>query len=189
MFGFDKDLSGYITYCFTEMMRNVFEHSGVNKVYVCAQFWPKHRLVEIAIADMGGGIYPVMRKMFKGNELHLLSLSMFPGISAGSNFGWFNDDNAFKNSGYGLYITKELALAYDGSFMLCSGNYVLNYSTQRSTYRKSNYNGTAIAIRFSTDIKRDFTKVRQAIVAKAEKVSLQREDAIHKASKSSGGQI
>lgn len=170
-------------------MRNVFEHSGVDKVYVCAQFWPKHQLVEIAIADMGCGINSVMSRKFKGKELQMLILSMFPGISAGSYFSWFNDDNVFKNSGYGLYITKELALAYDGSFMLCSGNYALNYNTKGSTYRKKGYSGTAIAIRFCTDIKRDFNTVCQSIVTKAEKKSLQREDAIHKASKSSGGLI
>lgn len=189
MLGFDRDLRNYIIYCFTEMIRNVFEHSGTNRVYVCAQYWPMHQLVEIAIADMGCGIKSVMSKMFKGGELNILKLSMFPGISARSNYGWFNDDNAYKNSGYGLYITKELALAYDGSFMLCSGNYVLNYHNKGNGCGKTSYNGTAIAIRFSTDVKRDFTKVRQEIVSKAEKLSLQREDAIHKASRSSGGQI
>lgn len=85
---------------------------------------------------MGCGINSVMSRKFKGKELQMLILSMFPGISAGSYFSWFNDDNVFKNSGYGLYITKELALAYDGSFMLCSGNYALNYNTKGSTYRK-----------------------------------------------------
>lgn len=189
MLGFDQNLSRYVIYCFTEMMRNVFEHSGADRVYVCAQYWPFHQLVEIAISDMGCGIKAAMNKHFHGGESNMLKLAMFPGISARSNFGWFNDDNAYKNSGYGLYLTKELSLAYAGSFMLCSGHYVLDYNNQGNKIRKSNYNGTAIAIRFSTDVKRDFAKTLQIILKKAENLSMQRDDAIHKASKSSGGYV
>ena len=64
MLGFDQNLSRYVIYCFTEMMRNVFEHSGADRVYVCAQYWPFHQLVEIAISDMGCGIKAAMNKQY-----------------------------------------------------------------------------------------------------------------------------
>lgn len=103
MFQFDKKLRLYITYCFFEMIRNVYEHSGTYSVYVCAQYWPSHCLMEIAIADEGCGIKKAMEKRFMGfSERKLMEYAMAPGISALSNHQFLEKDDYYENSGYGL---------------------------------------------------------------------------------------
>ena len=192
MFQFDKKLADYLLYCFFEMIRNVYEHAKTNHVYVCAQYWPMHSLMEIAIADEGCGIQKAMQKRYSNmSEQDLINHAMKPGISALTNHSYLEKDDPYGNSGYGLYITKELALAYGGSFILCSGNYAKRY------YKKgyipvekdfsTKFQGTAIAIRFRTDMNIDFNETITKIKDKAESKSKSIEGAIHKASKSSGG--
>ena len=192
MFQFDKDLAAYIKYCFFEMIRNTYEHAKAKSVYVCAQYWPTHNLVELAIVDEGQGVKRAMERKFKlTDEVEIMKYSMLPGISAQSNHTLLPRGDYYQNSGYGLYITKELALAYDGSFILCSGNCALRYYTERGqsvcNCYDTKYNGTAIAIRFNTQKSRDFYKLIATITQRGEKLSQQYGDAIHTASKSSGG--
>lgn len=192
MFQFDKKLRLYITYCFFEMIRNVYEHSGTYSVYVCAQYWPSHCLMEIAIADEGCGIKKAMEKRFMGfSERKLMEYAMAPGISALSNHQFLEKDDYYENSGYGLFMTKELALSYGGSFILCSGNYGVRYHYNDHMVQQDFYNtkfeGTGIAIRFCTESFNDFDVIRKNIVAKAERESKNYKGAIHKASRSSGG--
>ena len=193
MFQFDKKLGSYITYCFFEMIRNVYEHAETDRVYVCAQYWPTHCLMEIAIADEGCGIKKAMEKRFVGlSEKKLIEYAMTPGMSALSNHKYLEKDNYYGNSGYGLYMTKELALSYGGGFILCSGNYGVRYycndNGAQQIYHKTRFDGTAIAIRFCTELSNDFDSIRKSIVLKAERESNSYKDAIHKASRSSGGE-
>ncbi|MBR2844318.1 MAG: hypothetical protein IKF00_03820 [Solobacterium sp.] len=51
----------------------------------------------------------------------------------------------------------------------------------------TNYRGTAIGIRFTTNTVNNFDEIRQQIVAKGEALSTQIDGAIKSASKSSGG--
>ena len=188
MFQFDKELAKYITYCFFEMIRNVYEHSGSKSVYVCAQFWPTLNQVELAIADEGCGIRRAMQKQYANiTEEQSMNFAMTPGISARSNHAFYSVDNYYKNSGYGLYMTKELALAYGGSFIICSGKSAIRYSFNSEDKFSTDFSGTAISIRFRTDKNNNFTEVLKKIKIKAEKESRKYEDAIHTASKSSGG--
>lgn len=188
MFQFDKELGKYITYCFFEMIRNVYEHSESKSVYVCAQFWPSHNLVELAIADEGCGIWKAMQKQYANiTEEQSMEFAMTPGISARTNHILLPKDDYYKNSGYGLYMTKELALAYGGSFIICSGKSAIRYSFKSEDKFQTDFSGTAISIRFKTDRDNNFSDVLTKIKSKAEKKSRKYEDAIHTASKSSGG--
>ena len=122
---------------FREMIRNVYEHSGMDEVYVCAQYWPSYNLVEISIVDNGCGVKSAMEKKFKDmSEEELLSLALKPGISAESNHSWIGKNNRLSNSGYGLPITKELALAYDGYFIFCSGNHAFWFQGEKNMFIK-----------------------------------------------------
>ena len=192
MIQFDKELGEYVKDCFFEMIRNVYEHADTNDVYVCAQYWPNHNLIEIAIADKGCGIQKAMSKRYKDlPEDVLMKYAMTPGLSALSNHAYLEKDDYYKNSGYGLYMTKELALAYEGSFIICSGNYARRYYCYQYSLvekeHKTKFNGTAIAIRFSTDKTPNFRSVLEKIKNKAESKSKSIKGAIKKASKSSGG--
>lgn len=193
MFYFDKKLAEYIKYCFFEMIRNVYEHADTDYVYVCAQYWPKREKMEISIADEGCGIKKAMEKRFHGlTEMQLINYAMLPGMSALSNHEFLQKGDYYENSGYGLYMTKEFAIAYNGEFILCSGNYAVKYSNYnneiKQDYYLTKFAGTAISISFCTNLQVDFNYMRNKILNKAEKESNKYSDAIHKASRSSGGQ-
>ena len=187
MLDFDEELSAYTNYCFFEMIRNVYEHSETDEVYVCAQYWPTQKIDEIATADAGCGIRNAMEKRYQGTEQELLEKAMFPGLTARSNHQFLPRDDYYRNSGYGLYLTKELALAYDGYFIICSGKYAYKYTQKKTEIINTFFLGTAIGIRFSTDTFKNFQTVRSKIIKEAEKLSKEEKGAIHSASKSSGG--
>ena len=192
MLQFDKDLAAYIKYCFFEMIRNTYEHAKTRSVYICAQYWPKLNLVELAIVDEGQGIKKAMElKYQQKDELEIIKYAMIPEITARSNHVFLPRGDYYQNSGYGLYLTKELALAYDGNFILCSGNYALRYCIEdhQAVCRcyKTKFNGTAIAIRFRTDRPQNFQELIATIKKRGETLSKKYDEAIHIASKSSGG--
>ena len=187
---FDGGLQAMLTYIFVETIRNVFEHANTEKAFVAAQKWPTRDLVEIAIADAGCGITGSLSKLFANDPEKLLRLACMPGVSAKSNYLYLAKDDPWRNSGYGLYIMKELALAYKGSFILCSGGYAIRYSREDNPDGKiyeTDYFGTAIGLRFRTDTDKNFDKVRNTIVANGQKMAEQMEGAIKTASRSSGG--
>ncbi len=189
---FDEGLQELLTYLFVETIRNVYEHANAEKVLVAAQKWPTYRLVEIAISDTGCGITKSLGRMFSTDEVGLLRLACKPGVSAKSNYRYLEKDDPWRNSGYGLYIMKELALAYDGSFLLCSGNHAIRYQNDECYHETesvidTSYHGTTIGIRFRTDTNNDFDVVRRRIVSEGQLRAAQMEGAIRSASRSSGG--
>ena len=181
MLNFDKNLSAYSEYCFFEMIRNVYEHAQTKEVYL--------QEVEIAIADKGCGINTAMRnRFFDKTEKERLFLAMEPGISAMTNHCFFKEnDDYYCNSGYGLYITKELAIAYGGIFTILSGNHAIRYSEKGILEYKTKYQGTAIGISFSTNTTNSFKETIKRIKEKGELEAGEIRGAIKRASKSSGG--
>ena len=188
---FDSGLQEMLSYNFTETIRNVYEHADTDSVLVAAQKWPSRGLVEIAIADEGCGITGSLNKQFSNDPKELLRLACKPGISAKSNFEYLDINNPWRNSGYGLYIMKELALAYGGSFILCSGKHAIRYycynHSEKEIVYETSYSGTAIGIRFRTDTNNDFNSVRRDVITRGQKEAKQIKGAIRKASRSSGG--
>lgn len=189
---FDKGLQELLTYIFVETIRNVYEHANTENVLVAAQKWPTHGLVEIAISDSGCGITKSLGRLFSTDTAGLLRLACKPGVSAKSNYRYLEKDDPWRNSGYGLYILKELALAYNGSFLLCSGDRAIryqnneNYSETERVFDTS-YHGTTLGIRFRTDTNNDFDDIRRRIVSEGQLRAAQMGGAIRSASRSSGG--
>jgi hypothetical protein len=113
-----------VRYCVSELIRNVLEHSGsTDGAFVCAQRYvdadPKR--VSIAVADCGGGIadhlgdiYPEARE----DHREALRLAMTPGVTGARPGIYGTTDNA----GAGLFITRAIARATGGYFVLASGN-------------------------------------------------------------------
>ena len=188
---FDVGLQEMLTYCFIETIRNAYEHAKTKNVWVAAQKWPSFHLVEIAIADEGCGISESLGKWFDTDNIGHLRLACLPGITAKSNFDYMEEDDPWRNSGYGLYVMKELALAYEGDLLLCSGGHAIYYYNNglqaREIVFETNYKGTAIGIRFHTDTRNDFNKVREQIIETGQEKSKQINGAIKTASRSSGG--
>lgn len=187
---FDSGLQEMLTYVIIETIRNVFEHAGTSNVLVAAQKWPKLNLVEIAIADAGCGIAGSLSKLYAVDSKDFLRLACQPGISARSNYSYIEKDNPWRNSGYGLYIMKELALAYKGSFILCSGDHAIRFSAEgdpEGKFHETYYSGTIIGLRFKTDTDNNFDDVRDEIVATGQKIAEKIKGAIRTASRSSGG--
>ena len=147
----------FLEYIFIETFRNVFEHADTKEVFFSAQKWPSKNLLEIAIADTGCGVSNSLGRIFQGrSEKELLYLAGEPGITARSNYSYLDSNNAWLNSGYGLYILRRLSVTYGGSFMLCSGNYALHQTQKGITEYSTAYKGTAVAIRLKTDLNIDF---------------------------------
>lgn len=185
---FDKDLQGFLQFIFIETIRNVYEHSGDQSVYVTAQKWPSFDLLEIAIADSGCGIAQSMKRRFpKYDDKKLMYLSCQPGISACSNYAYLERDDGWRNSGYGLYMLRKLAVAYGGSFLICSDKTALWQTSEGVKEIDTDYHGTALAIRIKTNTGLDFAKTRDTIVREGEAKAKQLRGAIQKASRSSGG--
>lgn len=187
---FDKQLSLFLKYLFVETIRNTYEHAEIGGLYLSAQKWNSKSLLEIAISDTGCGICSSLRK-YKAysceSEERLIKLACDPGVSSRSNFKYLEKDDAWRNSGYGLFLMRKLAVAYGGSFLLCSGNYALREDKSGVKLYRTKYEGTTIAIRIKTDIDCDFESVRCKILTEGEEESLDVQTSIHSASRSSGG--
>lgn len=187
---FDRKLSAFLEYLFVEAIRNVYEHAETNEVYLSAQKWPSKDLLEIAISDTGCGICNSLRKYrpySKKSEEELIRLACNPGVSSRSNYSYLDKNDTWRNSGYGLYLMRKLAVAYGGCFLICSGNYALYEGEHGTEILKTKYDGTTIAIRIKTNTANDFEAVRKRIISDGQEESSHDTTAIHSASKSSGG--
>ena len=188
---FDLNLHNFSSYVFVELIRNIYEHSQSQEAYICAQKWDQYNLVEIAIVDSGCGIANALKTIYTDkSEEELLRMATDPGVSAKSNHRFLDEDDGWRNSGYGLYAIKKLAIEYGGSLMVCSNNYCDYYvRSGKISHYKTYFQGTALAIRFRTDINIDFKEARCKIIAEGEKEAKRdhRVESIKSASKSSSG--
>lgn len=113
-----------IRYCVSELVRNVLEHSqSPEGAYVCAQryFDTEPKRVTIAVADCGVGIQRHLGKVYPEaltDGLTALRLAMKPGVTGAPRGMYGAPDNA----GAGLFITRAIAKATGGYFVLLSGS-------------------------------------------------------------------
>ncbi|MFZ5841967.1 MAG: ATP-binding protein [Pseudomonadota bacterium] len=89
-----------LSYCFRELIRNVFEHAEVDTCIAMAQRWQNGE-AEIAIADEGIGFLSSLRKSYMVESPdEAIRLAMLPGYSSGLTRA---TGSRWDNSGYGLY--------------------------------------------------------------------------------------
>lgn len=187
---FDTQLSECLTYLFKETLRNSYEHAEIGDVYLAAQKWRSKSLLEIAISDTGCGICNSLRKWSPystKNDEELIRLACEPGVSARSNFDYLDKSDGWRNSGYGLYCLRKLAIAYGGSFLLCSGKYAFFENKYVKRIYRTEYQGTTIAIRIRTDVNCNFKEELAKICDMGEKQSSRTPNSIRSASLSSSG--
>lgn len=108
-----------MSYSIRELVRNVLEHSGAHTYTFAAQYWPGRNLAQVVVADAGIGLSASLRSRYEiADDAEAVSLAVKPGISSQATDS--TDYDHWGNSGYGLFMTKELCRR-GGSFSLGSG--------------------------------------------------------------------
>lgn len=139
----DSDKLRAYTYSIREIIRNVFEHSGVGECFFCGQRWWNGE-VEIAVVDEGRGISSSLRESFKiASDADALRCAIRPGISRTSRLDV--GDNVYENSGFGLYVLSEIGANF-GWFALGSGEAKLVAFNRKSECADFGFNGTFIGL-------------------------------------------
>lgn len=136
-----------LSYSIREIIRNVVEHSKADEFLMAAQCWIAAGTAEIAIADPGIGIAAGLSSNSKYNpadDAEALALATQPGVS-GAIIPRHSDD-AWVNSGYGLYMARGLADGKQG-FTLASGKAALISGDRGLTVVESAIKGTCVVLR------------------------------------------
>lgn len=195
----DSALQHTITYIIREIIRNSEEHSRANHVWLCAQYWGHYNLVEIGILDEGIGI----RRSLKSNRAYsssiqddasALKLCVLPGITEAYKRD-VDENDVWANSGYGLYMAKEICAALNGMFLVASGNVCIGFRVDSTTntrvpiYERTSICGTAICLRFHTNSIGDFDSMRNDILIRGQDEARYVKNTVKRASYSSKGLI
>jgi hypothetical protein len=136
-----------LSYAIREIIRNVVEHSRADEFLIAAQCWAAAGLAEIAIADSGIGIAAGLSsngKYHPSDDADALLLATRPGVS-GAVVSRYSDD-AWANSGYGLYMARGLADGKQG-FTLASGTAALTSGGEDQTMVEAAIKGTCVVLR------------------------------------------
>lgn len=174
------NLFDLMKYCLREIVRNAMEHGDGDTMWITGQYWPKLDKVELSIFDNGVGILRSLQRNEKfsniDDDLKALRLAILPSTSGvnieegAEKTGSETSDNAWKNSGFGLYVTSQLARR-KGHFVIGSGSKFLRIGSNR--YEKGDFSlsGTYVSMNFSVaDLQRAATEVGD-IVRKGERIA------------------
>lgn len=139
-----RDNSRVIKHVFSELLRNVLEHSacqlGGN---VCATYNKKRKKISIGISDAGKGIFNSLRTHHSiKTHFEALIAALTPGISGTTS----RKGGTTENAGAGLFFTKCIAQSTRNHFLIYSGN---SYFKLKSTPRGKN-------ITFNADPRQDY---------------------------------
>lgn len=174
------NLFDLMKYCLREIVRNAMEHGTGDTMWVTGQYWPMRDTVELSIFDNGVGILKSLQRNEKfsdiDDDLKALRLAVLPSTSGAhkdggtTSIGAETSDDAWKNSGFGLYVTSQLARR-KGHFVIGSGLKFLRIGSNR--YEKGEFalSGTYVSMNFSVaDLQRAATEVN-TIVEKGESIA------------------
>jgi anti-sigma regulatory factor (Ser/Thr protein kinase) len=115
-----RDISRIVKHVFSELLRNVLEHSSSKSGgHVCATYNRRRKKVSIGISDTGQGIREGMKgyKRFASHKNAILN-ALKPGISGTTKRLGGTQENA----GAGLFITKCIAQSTRNHFLIYSGD-------------------------------------------------------------------
>ena len=170
-----------LSYCFREIIRNSFEHAGVNKCFVMAQRWYDGD-AEITIADRGMGIYDSLKqKHAVTSPENALKLALMPGITSGGDRATGSE---WDNSGFGLYVTSEIGKRF-GNFSILSSNKLLLNAGQNNPTKDVPLHGTIVKLKVNTNDGDYFPNILKQIIGEGEKIALNISGSIKTASKMS----
>ena len=192
----DKELNFLFTYLIREILRNIPEHSDCTKSIICGQAWPRTNKAEIAIIDEGKGVFeslssnPYYHDRIYDNS-DALDWATTPGISAAYNPNKKRTRNIsdWANSGFGLYMVKEICKEMNGSFLIASGGDYLKEDKNRAKSGKTNITGTAIEIIVDTGKVVDSSELIKTIVQRGQKEARAMNEGFQRASRPSKGKL
>ena len=148
-----------LTYSIREIVRNVVEHSKSPSYAFAAQFWPGQNSAELAVADSGCGILSSLKenpKLQVENDLDALKLALLPGISSKA-WRQSRSQDAWANSGYGLFMTQKLC-SLDGQFTLLSGGSGIRTEDGKLLELQSDFPGTIVVLKINAGAIDDLQK-------------------------------
>lgn len=189
----NHELHILLTYLIREILRNIPEHADSNTAWICGQYW-NDNTAEIAILDEGIGIRSSLQKNIKHCEYiktdeEALQWAIKAGISQAFQPSKTNKANdAWSNSGFGLYMVSQICNELDGSFCLASGNKYIKLDSDRGLEVKDTYlGGTAAKITISTSYINKASEIIKRVSAQGECQARTIRNAFKKASKTSKG--
>ena len=161
-----------LRFCIREIIRNTFEHSKSDAVWVCGQYWPTKNSTEIAIMDEGQGILNSLRlnrHYDVSSDIDANKLALQPGVSR--MFGIRQDpDDPWQNSGYGLFMSSSLC-TIGGHFIISSGADTTFVDSQHQQHYQSSTQGTIICLSLKTDNVDNLSNVLKKLRRKGEEIS------------------
>lgn len=141
----DQNTSRTVKHVFSELLRNVIEHSLAKEGgHVCATYNRKRKKISVGISDAGQGILKGMRGyMLFTSHLEAILSALTPGISGTTK----RIGGTAENAGAGLFFTKCIAQSTRNHFLIYSGD---SYFKLKTTPRGSD-------IIFNSDPRKDLS--------------------------------
>ncbi|MDD3467500.1 MAG: ATP-binding protein [Campylobacterales bacterium] len=117
-----EDFKKYVRYATSEIINNVADHSSSGfGGCVAAQFYPRERKAQVAIADQGIGLMNALEKKYQPKtEEEAIFLSIEKGIT-GSNELMYGS-GGYKNAGVGLFAIKKIVEETKGILSITSND-------------------------------------------------------------------
>lgn len=154
-YNFNKKYSNFYAYIMREIMRNVVEHSEAKELILMIY---SNDLNDFGFKVIDNGIG--IRKSLNINpnydivdDTTAIAFAIRPGITR----SWRRDplrDDAWQNSGFGLYMVSNIMNYLKGIFEITSGNSSLEYKDGFLNYRNNKIKGTEVTVVF--DKSKDF---------------------------------
>ncbi|HEX9656254.1 MAG TPA: ATP-binding protein, partial [Bacteroidota bacterium] len=108
-----------IQHIFSELIRNVLEHSIKKVAVVCAQYFAKSNKISIGVADTGIGLKKAIgQSHLVDGDLIAIQLALTPGITGTTS----KPGGTAQNAGFGLFLIKSIAFVGSNFFVILSGN-------------------------------------------------------------------
>ena len=155
-----------VTYCFREIIRNVFEHAATHTCLICAQKWDNQE-IEIAILDRGRGIKESLEEKYSfNNDYEALAYALKPGVSRVDETQ-IPENDEWANSGFGLYVLSRLSRE-NGEFLISSGQYALRQKGNLVERKNYHFDGTAVKMKIKKPKGVDISQYIRKIVKEGE---------------------
>lgn len=144
-----KDLKKYLQYLIAEILNNVADHSGSSSGgFAMAQYYPKKRKVQVAVADSGIGFLKHINNAFPEitTDEEALKKAIEMGVTASSNRIYGHE----RNAGYGLYALLQIIKETKGQVVIISHTGILRCINGEITTGtlSERWDGTVVAFEF-----------------------------------------
>ncbi len=154
-----------ISYFFSEIINNVFQHSKTDKCYVVAQKWRKDS-VDIVVSDEGVGITESLAGKYgmKDNIMAIRKSLQF-GISKDSK-----NVNKSEKTGAGLFSISKIGEKM-GGFSIFSKNDLLVFEGQRFSMFRLPMVGTIVKVSVDLSNSESFFAKLEGVIAEGERLA------------------